>query len=97
MVSMVLNTISFGYAVHAAHKDTIFGMYTEITARNDIRYIHLMTKYEDWKDNGNPESTPYMVWFCKNSLDIFGNCLISGMLLSSKSSKKVIEKCMKTF
>ena len=27
--------------VNLLHRDTIFGMYTQMTARNDIRYINL--------------------------------------------------------
>ena len=36
---MFLNNIFHDYALLTTPRDTIFGMYTQITARNDIRYI----------------------------------------------------------
>ena len=41
MVTLVKNTKLFDYASLTAPKYTIFGMYTQNTARNYIRYIHL--------------------------------------------------------
>ena len=38
---MVKKYIFFDYAIMAAPRDTIFGMYTHMTARNDIRYMNL--------------------------------------------------------
>ena len=42
---MGLQIISFDYALMAAPRDTIFGMYAHKTARNDIRYIHLLSVF----------------------------------------------------
>ena len=38
---MVLNNIFYEYALLIGPRDTIFGMYTHMNARNDIIYIHL--------------------------------------------------------
>ena len=42
---MVIKNILFDYAIMAAPRDTIFGMYAHMTARNDIRYIHLLSVF----------------------------------------------------
>ena len=42
---MGLQIIFFDYANMAAPRDTIFGMYAHKTARNDIRYIHLLSVF----------------------------------------------------
>ena len=39
---MSLKMISFDFALMAAPRDTIFGVYAHKTARNDIIYIHLL-------------------------------------------------------
>ena len=38
---MHLNNIFHDYALVKAPRDLIFGMYTQMTDRNDIRYINL--------------------------------------------------------
>ena len=38
---MHLNNIFHDYALVKAPRDLIFGMYIHITAKNDIRYVHL--------------------------------------------------------
>ena len=42
---MVKKYIFFDYAILAAPRDTIFGMYAHMTARNDIRYIYLLSMF----------------------------------------------------
>ena len=40
-----LEIITFDYALMAELRDTIFGMYAHKTARNDIRYIYLLSVF----------------------------------------------------
>ena len=42
---MGLQIIFFDYAIMAAPSDTIFGMYVHKTARNDVRYIYLLSGF----------------------------------------------------
>ena len=42
---MSLKMISFDFTSMAAPRDTIFGVYAHKTARNDIRYIHLISVF----------------------------------------------------
>ena len=41
---MFLNNKFYEYASLSTSRDTIFGMYTQMIARNDIIYIHLHSK-----------------------------------------------------
>ena len=45
MGEMGLQIIFFDYANMTAPRGTIFGMYAHKTARNDIRYIHLLSVF----------------------------------------------------